>query len=828
MKTPPIPSILVCAGAFFASWLPSFSLDVAWDGDGDSSSSGDWDVGANWDGDSTPGSGDNAQLLNVTGGTRTVTVTDGNPQTITMLTMEQTSLGAYNILTLEDDLTISGSSAGSLTVLDLDPLAGSDSLVLNIGDGATLLLENTGTDSSSSLNPFFSGTLNLGENSTYRAQAIGGADSDIHDGVFFSGPVNATGSGAEIQYVASRGWIGGSSPAGNFIDGPISVAGAGASLAIRALQWTGSSLVVSSFNGGLHFRGDDGAGNAVAVGAGGRLDIVGLGSTFVFHENLLLEEETLDDAGGIIYLGDSSSTNRTTTVDFINGFELESGSVLQVVGGSIEANVDGTLLANEGSEILLQFVGSQGNLDFINEGDFVMEGSTLNFDWAATANNSPGGRRGFDNLGTWTLRNGASIAFISSTGRPVDGGFNVGKQNQNSGTFSVESGSNVGFANFFNTGTMNLGSSVAGASEATVFLGSPENTIRTIDLNNGETSAGLAGAGFINILGDTYLGRSVDYNSTTSLNNGTATSTGSQINVGDGTTPLTFSVANRNVYLTNYEGNEIRVRANSNLLLTSTGLAGNFGNIYLRNYGLLVHEGRIQIQSNLWGDRHFITGGEGVYQVQGTDAVLDAMPGNDSGSNVKAIEFIMFGGMSGSSDSDKLTYVNSSGRSSDTYLAIDSRGGSITPGNGSGGAGVSSIGSFELVDVNVTLSVASMLVFDIGGTEESGLYDSLLLSLNTAGSGGLLDLGTDSVLDIQMVNGFLPGMSETYEIVSAEGITGTFGSLLYNGAALDGEYTVSYLADTIEITLNAVPEPSSFAVLLGCVAGGLCLGRRRR
>src|SRR5690606_35963695 len=97
--------------------------------------------------------------------------------------------------------------------------------------------------------------------------------------------------------------------------------------------------------------------------------------------------------------------------------------------------------------------------------------------------------------------------------------------------------------------------------------------------------------------------------------------------------------------------------------------------------------------------------------------------------------------------------------------------------------GTSSIGMLELVDTNVTLSdifFQNTMEFDIGGV---GVYDNLTLS----GIGGILDLGSGGTLDIWAVDGFTLSAG-TYRIINANSVTGTFGTLNYNGAAANGEY----------------------------------------
>lgn len=141
-------------------------------------------------------------------------------------------------------------------------------------------------------------------------------------------------------------------------------------------------------------------------------------------------------------------------------------------------------------------------------------------------------------------------------------------------------------------------------------------------------------------------------------------------------------------------------------------------------------------------------------------------------------------------------------------------GGEITPDLGSDGSGISSIGSLEMVGANLTLSGGSMMTFGIGGTRASGLFDQFTMALGSAGS-GVLALGADSILDIRMVNDFVPWTGQTYQIIGASSLNFTFHTLLYNGSVLGGEYSVNYLVNGLEITLAAtVPEPSTTLLLL--------------
>jgi hypothetical protein len=112
------------------------AANVDWDGAGDANSGGSWENTANWTGDAKPSSADAARLLDVTVGTRAVTV-DGAEQ-ITQLVMLQSTPAGTNLLQLNAPFTLSGT-----TPLALTASAGRSNLVLDL-NGQTLTVSNNG------------------------------------------------------------------------------------------------------------------------------------------------------------------------------------------------------------------------------------------------------------------------------------------------------------------------------------------------------------------------------------------------------------------------------------------------------------------------------------------------------------------------------------------------------------------------------------------------------------------------------------------------------------------------------------------------------------
>jgi len=134
----------VLAPAFAAALLiagSSHAAPIAWDGNGNANNSGDWGTTAgnefNWAGDVNPGTSDVAELLNVSSGTRTVTLQDAT--TVQNLTMTQTTSGAVNELTLNAGLTLSNKTAFSMTQAPGEP----ESLVVNLNGNRITLSHGT-------------------------------------------------------------------------------------------------------------------------------------------------------------------------------------------------------------------------------------------------------------------------------------------------------------------------------------------------------------------------------------------------------------------------------------------------------------------------------------------------------------------------------------------------------------------------------------------------------------------------------------------------------------------------------------------------------------
>lgn len=130
---------------------------------------------------------------------------------------------------------------------------------------------------------------------------------------------------------------------------------------------------------------------------------------------------------------------------------------------------------------------------------------------------------------------------------------------------------------------------------------------------------------------------------------------------------------------------------------------------------------------------------------------------------------------------------------------------------------------------DLSFSSGALLSMELGGLLRGTGYDALDV-------GGSVDLGGDTVLNLSFIGGFTALAGQSFELIHADG--GVFGQFanVADGARLlmadgSGSFVVHYGNGTSLVlsdfsTAAAVPEPSSWALLLG--GAGLLAWRRRR
>jgi hypothetical protein len=800
---------LAAAGMMaLAAAYPAMAADDTWTGPGGvANSGGSWETSANWS-LGTPATDSNAILGDVTAGDRIVTL--DAPETINQLTMTQTTAGATNTLTLNDNLTISGND-NPLAITAATP----SSVVLNIASGKTLLVTNSNSvvPSNQAMHLLFDGTLNLASSATATFQRL---DSGNDLAPIRFGAINATGTGAAINLSATRflGFIGGDTdPSHSFVTfGPTTVSAAG-SLTFNAPGMNGTTPI-NNFNRDAHFNGDDGAGNAVNVATGGALNL-NIAGTYFFDNRVNLGSNAVMTVG-------VGGTNSSTAATF-TGSTLAAGSSLTVVGNNSAVTFAGTNSWASGSQATVVYTSNGSNGRAFITGNLTQDAAVLDFYW-----NSPGfnnGTRNWNNSGTWTLQNGASV-IVDPASRSLSG-FGQLAGNTNSGTMNILSGSSVVAQDVTNTGTLHLDSGTVG--------GVPANNIAFAINNNSGATLNVTGSG-TSIIGGSVVNGPGNNNAT--LING-AVGTGSSVTVGTGLDTPTLVVQGANVQYTNTAGNTTTIAAGGVLKLNTldnngSGHPYHYATVALSNAGTMSLAGKLQLRPNhagTNGQNNNTTTNTGTFIISGTGATIERLASNSGFYQITTPDqpgnnaiFLNQSGatLKGNSLNDVLNYVNSTGSTTaaggQTFLTLTNSG-TIDPGNGHDGSGLSSVGKLTLVNTSLT-STGGIFNIDLGGPGVLPLtYDNLTLSGDEAN----LTLGSGNTLNIIAVNGIVP--SGTYDVLDALSRSGTFDTLLFNGLPANGAYTMNYRSNGADVVFTTVPEPASLGLL---AFGALALPRRRR
>ncbi|MBC8056435.1 MAG: autotransporter-associated beta strand repeat-containing protein, partial [Rhizobiales bacterium] len=149
-------------------------------------------------------------------------------------------------------------------------------------------------------------------------------------------------------------------------------------------------------------------------------------------------------------------------------------------------------------------------------------------------------------------------------------------------------------------------------------------------------------------------------------------------------------------------------------------------------------------------------------------------------------------------------------------------------------ASATALGSGDVSVFGGTLSTRSTGTVAIGGDLTLGAASILDLGLGAGfgfGTGGLLDIDGMAIFDGTLALSFLDGFTfgiGTYDLIGFGSREGEFSSYAFYG--LDGRYTanVFYTADGVELSIAAIPEPETYALMLGGLALMGWVARRRK
>jgi len=121
---------------------------------------------------------------------------------------------------------------------------------------------------------------------------------------------------------------------------------------------------------------------------------------------------------------------------------------------------------------------------------------------------------------------------------------------------------------------------------------------------------------------------------------------------------------------------------------------------------------------------------------------------------------------------------------------------------------------------NPTFGPANTLTMEIGGLTLGTQYDHITFT-GTATLGG--------TLQVTLINSYNPTTGASFNLFSGT-MTGTFATISLPGLdpGLAWDTSALYSTGTLGVSLSAVPEPSTYAAILGASALGFAAWQRRR
>ena len=435
--------------------------------------------------------------------------------------------------------------------------------------------------------------------------------------------------------------------------------------------------------------------------------------------------------------------------------------------------------ANTSSDVSFQNVTSGSRTVSINNGE-TATAKTIQFaQTTAGASNilsiASGGTLNLNSAQTWN-------AATTGTAR-VDLGGTVNFSVYNSGTVTVNTA-----LTFTNAGA-GFGKSAGTASPATFNFGG------AVNVNAG------AGTAKIFELGTAAINSTFGSTSSLLINTGTLEFTSA---VFSGSPGITVSLQGATTLAS---GTGLKLTTDS-----GNNAGGGSSGVTLTNSGTLSQAGTITTNGRGSGGASTLTNSN-VWSVSGTGAIIE----KTARATAANPTFVNSGTFKGSSSSDAIVFNHLQTPGTDLAFAQNSI---LAAGNGTGGSGLTSVGTLLLTNFAVTSGASSSFQFDLGGTT-SGQYDVLTL---TSGS---LNLTLGGTLALTLVNGFTPGTGFSINLITGGStVTGSFANLTINGSS-NANYSFAF-ASGIGTLTYAVPEPATWGLLAFSLTTVAVMRRRRK
>jgi hypothetical protein len=538
--------------------------------------------------------------------------------------------------------------------------------------------------------------------------------------------------------------------------------------------------------------------------------------------------------GGSVYIQGNSLTLTNTNNTIQGAGIIGNGSLTLVNGGTIFANSPSqTLLINGSGDITNDgtLEVASGSVLHVTNGPFTkFSGTTLT---GGTYNVS--GTLEIDQLGNTggeIVTNDANIILNGTASSFVDdAGLNaLTKLATNAGSFDITGGQNFTTAgNFTNNGTLTVGSG------------------SLFDVHGNLT----------NISGTTISGGTYDLAGTLKANNavGLTTNSANIILTGTGELESENGVNALTDLATNSSGASFTINGGANF--TTAGNFTNNGTLTVGSStskfdvkntltnlsGTTLSGGTYNVTGTLqYGNTSAIATNSASITLTGSSAqILDSSSANALGglaSNTSTGKFTVTGGQTLTDSATAFSNAGSLTVGASSALTLSSATGTYTQTAGtttvdgtltskggmtfSGGSVFGNAGTFNAG----TNALTNSATFNIGNTTNAAGSEAVTGGY-TQGSTGVLDIsiggttaGTqfdqlnissaaklNGTLNLDLINGFVPTVGETFDILNASSVTGKFPTVTGTAINSTEEFTVAYNATNV--TLDVVSDPKT-------------------
>ena len=748
----------------------SLAQSRTWNGGGvgGADNSGNWSTAANWGGDAPDTSVETAILPSVGSGTRVVTVDTST--TVGQVRLTQSTGGAVNKLLLGAPLLVFSNKAVAVP-LSFTPSAGTDGVQLDL-NGQALTLSNN-----QSIAVALDGSVTMGSGAQFNIVYGSGGASDSRGFVISnSGTLYQNASVMNLIWAASSGNNDGSGLGRNYRNtGTWIQTNHSAFLFFGVQEPPGYGTLNACTNLGTMKVLDGSTNTAGRLYNLGTLELgqnafLGTSNNAITFANAnLMTVSGTNAMMGCSLAGINQACIFSNSGSIVVGDGLNPAELILRSGSVALSNVSpGSIMVNPGTKLIMRNISAVTRL--FNTGSITQDNSGIEFDWAA---GTSGGsyNANFLNYGTWVLKNASTFLATSSTNppRPVGWGLN---NSTNSGALMVLNGSLLDVRALYNNGTITLG-------DRTVLCGFMAGTAKTINnLQGGRITVTGTNA----VIGWTNLTTSANG---MSLFNGSATDSAAALTVGDGVSPASVDLQSDGfTLLINSAGNTVTVaRAASLGLLCVKTNAGDCSTT-LTNQGVFIQSGTLNFRPNQWGYTRLDN--LGTYQV-GTGSPATNTIGFRIGLGSASSQLPMLRNSGTLTGCGLMIYTNMDNIANRYTMALDSTG-TIAPG--------APVGTLELSNIAVTNNTGSTLAVQL---YDASTFDKLKLS----GVGSKFTIQSGSTLNVSLYDRYRWDVDTTFRIVEGATVSGTFGTLLWNGAPKTDEYTITYGANYIDITVQA-------------------------